>query len=90
MSELRVPAGRIRADRAPARAILVEHAGVLWTAAIVGREFDVRLLVAAGAGSEPAVRLAISEALSAGLLRPTCERKRGSFAFTHDDDRRRA
>jgi tetratricopeptide (TPR) repeat protein len=85
VSELRLPAGRA--------ALIAERLGrfssstqaVLGTAAIVGREFDVGLLVGAGAGSEPAVRLAISEAVIAGLLRPTYERKQGGFAFVHDD-----
>jgi tetratricopeptide (TPR) repeat protein len=43
------------------------------------------LLVAAAAGSEPVVKLAISEATIAGLLRPTFERKHGAFAFAHDE-----
>ena len=52
---------------------------------IIGREFDVGLLVGASAGSEPAVRLAISEAGTAGLLQSTYERKQGGFAFVHDE-----
>jgi tetratricopeptide (TPR) repeat protein len=42
-------------------------------------------LVGAGAGSEPAVKLAISEASNAGLLRATYERKQGGYAFVHDE-----
>ncbi len=57
---------------------------VLATAAIVGSEFDVGLLAAAGAGSEAAVRLAIIEAVQSGLLRRTYERKRGGHVFVHD------
>jgi tetratricopeptide (TPR) repeat protein len=85
VSELRVPAGRAALIAHRLERFSSSTHAVLWTAAIAGREFDVRLLVGAGAGSEPAVRLALSEALSAGLLRPTRERKRGSYAFTHDD-----
>ena len=85
VSELRLPTGR--------RALIAQRLSrfssstqaVLATAAIFGREFDVGLLVGAGAGSEPAVRLAISEASTAGLLQPTYERKRGGFAFVHDE-----
>jgi tetratricopeptide (TPR) repeat protein len=85
VSELRLPTGRA--------ALIAERLGrfssstqaVLGTAAIVGREFDVGLLVGAGAGSEPAVRLAISEAVIAGLIRATYERKQGGFTFVHDD-----
>jgi tetratricopeptide (TPR) repeat protein len=58
---------------------------VLATAAIIGREFDVELVVGAGAGSEAAVKLALSEALTAGLLRPSLERREGSFAFAHEE-----
>ena len=85
VSELRLPAGR--------RALIAQRLSkfssstqaVLGSAAIAGREFDVKLLVGAGAGSEPAVRLAISEAALAGLLRPTLERRQGGFAFAHDE-----
>ncbi len=85
VSELRLPAGR--------RALIAQRLArfssstqaVLATAAIIGREFDVGLLVGAGAGSEAAVRLAISEASTAGLIRPTYERKAGGFAFVHDE-----
>jgi tetratricopeptide (TPR) repeat protein len=85
VSELRLPAGR--------RALIAQRLSrfssstqaVLATAAIIGREFDVGLLVGASAGSEPAVRLAISEASTAGLLQSTYERKRGGFAFVHDE-----
>lgn len=85
VSELRLPAGR--------RALIAQRLArfssstqaVLGTAAIIGREFDVGSLVGAGAGSEAAVRLAISEASTAGLLRSTYERKAGGFAFVHDE-----
>lgn len=85
VSELRLPAGR--------RALIAQRLArfssstqaVLGTAAIIGREFDVSLLVGAGAGSEAAVKLAISEASTAGLLRSTYERKVSGFAFVHDE-----
>lgn len=85
VSELRVPAGRSgllahRLERFSASTL-----AVLGTAAIAGREFDVSLLVRAGAGSEPVVRLALDEALDAGLVRATRERKRGTFTFAHDE-----
>ncbi len=85
VSELRVPAGRSALIAHRLERFSSSTHAVLWAAAIAGREFDVRLLVGAGAGSEAAVRLALSEAVGAGLLRPTRERKRGSFAFAHDD-----
>lgn len=57
---------------------------ILRTAAILGRDFDVRLIVDAGAGSEPAVRLAMSEAVAAGFIRPKSDRKAGGYGYTHD------
>jgi diguanylate cyclase (GGDEF)-like protein len=84
VSELRLPAGigpliaqRLSRFSASSQAILT-------TAAILGRDFDVRLVVDSGAGSEPAVRLAMSEAVAAALIRPRSERKAGGYGFTHD------
>jgi len=85
VSELRLPAGRPALIGQRLSRFSSSTQAVLGAAAIIGREFDVGLLVGAGAGSEPAVRLAISEALMAGLLRPTNERKQGGFAFMHDE-----
>ncbi|MEP6493886.1 MAG: AAA family ATPase [bacterium] len=85
VSELRLPAGRAELVAQRIGKFSSSTQAVLATAAIFGREFDIGLLVGAGAGSEPAVRLAISEALIAGLLRPTDERRSGGFAFVHDE-----
>ncbi|HEX3868366.1 MAG TPA: AAA family ATPase, partial [Gemmatimonadaceae bacterium] len=84
VSELRLPAGfRALVAQRLSKFSSSTHA-VLATAAIVGGEFDVGLLAAAGAGSEVAVRLATSEAVAAGLLRQVYERKQGGYAFVHD------
>ncbi|HEY9225030.1 MAG TPA: AAA family ATPase [Gemmatimonadaceae bacterium] len=85
VSELRVPAGRPALIAKRLSRFSSSTQAVLGTAAVVGREFDIALLVGAGAGSEPAVKLAITEALMAGLLVHTRERKQGSFAFSHDE-----
>jgi tetratricopeptide (TPR) repeat protein len=85
VSELRLPGGRAALIAQRLSKFSSSTQAVLGTAAIAGRQFDVRLLVGAGAGSEPAVRLAISEATLAGLLRPTDERRQGGFAFAHDE-----
>jgi len=85
VSELRLPGGRAALIAQRLSKFSSSTQAVLGTAAIAGRQFDVRLLVGAGAGSEPAVRLAISEAALAGLLRPTDERRQGGFAFAHDE-----
>lgn len=84
VSELRVPAGRAALIAKRLARFSSSTQAVLATAAIVGREFDIALLVASGAGSELAVKLAISEAVTAGLLAHTHERKQGSFAFSHE------
>ncbi len=83
VSELRLPTGlnaliARRLQRFPTSTL-----AVLSTAAIIGHEFDVGLVVAAGAGSEGAVQLALSEALEAGIIRRTLERAGGRFAFSH-------
>jgi tetratricopeptide (TPR) repeat protein len=44
----------------------------------------VKMVVDAGAGSEPAVRLAMSEAVAAGLIRPRSDRKAGGYGFSHE------
>ena len=85
VSELRLPAGRRELIAERLSRFSSSTQAVLASAAIIGREFDVALLVGAGAGSEPAVRLAMSEAVNAGLLRPTYERKQGGYAFAHDE-----
>ena len=85
VSELRVPAGRQALIAQRLSKFSSSTQAVLATAAVVGRVFDVGVLVAAGAGSEPAARLAINETLQAALVRPTYERGRGGFTFTHDE-----
>jgi tetratricopeptide (TPR) repeat protein len=85
VSELRLPAGRHALIAQRLSRFSSSTQAVLGTAAILGREFDVGLLVAASAGSEPAVKLAISEGVSAGLIRPTLERRQANFAFAHDE-----
>lgn len=85
VSELRLPAGRAELVAQRLSRFSSSTHAVLGAAAIIGREFDIGLLVGAGAGSEPAVRLAISEAVGAGLLRATYERRHGGFVFAHDE-----
>ncbi len=84
VSELRLPPGidgivsrRLDGLSAATRAVLA-------TAATVGREFDVSLLEAAGAGSSRAVEAAIEEAMERGILQYTYERRRKAFLFAHE------
>jgi tetratricopeptide (TPR) repeat protein/GGDEF domain-containing protein len=85
VSELRLPPSRAALIAQRLSRFSSSTQAVLATAAVIGREFDVELVVTAGAGSEPAVKLALSEALTAGLLRPSLERREGSYAFAHDE-----
>lgn len=85
VSELRLPPGRAALIAQRLSRFSSSTQAVLAAAAIIGREFDVELVVASGAGSEPAVKLALSEALTAGLLRPSLERREGSYAFAHEE-----
>ena len=84
VSELRIPSGVEALIAQRLSRFSASSQAILSTAAILGREFDVRLVVDAGAGSEPAVRLAMSEAVAAGLIRPRSDRKAGRYGFTHD------
>ena len=83
VSELRLPTQldaliRRRLDRFSTSTL-----AVLGTAATIGHEFDASLVVGAGAGSERAVHLALSEATAAGIIRRTFDRAGGHFAFSH-------
>jgi tetratricopeptide (TPR) repeat protein len=56
---------------------------VLGTAAVIGRQFEVDVLLAAGAGSNEVVRTAIDEAIVADIVQPNHERGGGGQAFAH-------
>jgi diguanylate cyclase (GGDEF)-like protein len=84
VSELRLPSGLDSLIAKRIARFSASTQAILSTAAVLGRDFDVRLVVDAGAGSEPAVRLAMSEAVAAGLIRPRSERKAGGYGFGHE------
>src|SRR5699024_3168116 len=84
VSELRLPSGLDSLIAKRIARFSASSQAILSTAAVLGRDFDVRLVVDAGAGSEPAVRLAMSEAVAAGLIRPKSERKAGGYGFAHE------
>ncbi|HET9424790.1 MAG TPA: AAA family ATPase, partial [Gemmatimonadaceae bacterium] len=84
VSELRLPSGIDSLIAQRIARFSASTQAILGTAAVVGRDFDVRLVVDAGAGSEPAVRLAMSEAVAAGLIRPKSDRKAGGYGFSHE------
>ncbi|HEU4996313.1 MAG TPA: AAA family ATPase [Gemmatimonadaceae bacterium] len=56
---------------------------VLGTAAVLGREFEVEMLLASNVGTPENVRRAISEAISTDILQPNYERGGGGQAFSH-------
>ena len=85
VSELRLRTGRAALIAQRLGRFSSSTQAVLATAAVVGREFEVAVLVGASAGSEAAVRLALSEALAAGLVVPTRERGQAAFVFGHDE-----
>lgn len=85
VSELRLRTGRAALIAQRLSRFSSSTQAVLATAATVGREFEVAVLVGASAGSEAAVRLALSEALAAGLVIPTRERGQAAFIFAHDE-----
>jgi tetratricopeptide (TPR) repeat protein len=85
VSEIRLPPGRRALVARRLSRFSSSTQAVLAAAAIVGREFDIGTLAGAGAGSEAAVRLAVTEAVAAGLIVPTRERRQGSYAFVHEE-----
>lgn len=83
VSELRLPNGlddviRRRLARLPAAS-----QEVLCTASVVGRHFDVDVLLDASGTDADVVGSAIREATSTGILEPTFERGGGGHAFSH-------
>jgi predicted ATPase len=56
---------------------------VLATGAVIGREFEMDVLVRALGGDTERVRAAVNEAVSADILQPNFERGGGGHAFSH-------
>ena len=56
---------------------------VLETAAVIGRQFDIDVVVAAGGGDEDLVKRALREAVLADVLQQNYERGGGGQAFSH-------
>src|SRR5439155_14792277 len=82
-SELRLPAGLKGLIAQRINRFSSSTQAVLSIASVIGREFDLALLAASGAGSDAAVKLAISEVVAAGLVRRTYERSHHGYAFAH-------
>jgi len=56
---------------------------VLGTAAVIGREFEVDVLLNAEGGNGDSVRSAINEAIAIDIIQPNYERGGGGQAFSH-------
>ena len=83
VSELQLPTG---IDAMLARRISrlsPQTQSVLGTAAVIGREFEVDVLLAAHGGDTTTVHAAITQAIAADILQPHYERGGGGQAFTH-------
>jgi len=83
VSELRLPIGvsdliSRRLSRLSPRA-----QGILTTAAVIGREFDIDLAIEAGAGTEEELLDAIDEGVRASVLQSSPERGGDRYAWAH-------
>ena len=83
VSELRLPVGvsdliSRRLSRLSPRA-----QGILTTAAVIGREFDIDLAIEAGAGTEEELLDAIDEGVRASVLQSSPERGGDRYAWAH-------
>ena len=57
--------------------------GILTTAAVIGREFEIDLALEAGAGSEEDLLDAVDEAVRSSVLQSAAHRGGDRYAFTH-------
>ena len=84
VSEMRLPSGIEGVVSCRLGRFTDATRAVLASAAVIGREFEVPLLEAAGAGSARAVEVAIDDAMAAGVLQYTYERRRKAYLFAHE------
>jgi tetratricopeptide (TPR) repeat protein len=82
-SELRLPNGVEDMIARRLSRVTQPTSEVLTTAAVIGREFEVDVLVGATQGDVQRVRSAIGEAVLSDILQPNYERGGGGQAFAH-------
>jgi tetratricopeptide (TPR) repeat protein len=82
-SELRLPTGVEEMIARRLGRLAPKTAEVLTTAAVIGREFEVDILVGAMDGDVQKVRTAIGESVITDILHPNYERGGGGQAFAH-------
>lgn len=83
VSELRLPNGLDEVIKRRLNRFSAATQDVLHTAAVIGRQFDVDVLLGAASAREDVVRQAIREAMAADILQPNYERGGGGQAFSH-------
>ena len=83
VSELRLPNGLDEIIKRRLSRFSTATQDVLCTAAVIGRQFEVDVLLSAAAAREEVVRAAIREAVAADILQPNYERGGGGQAFSH-------
>jgi diguanylate cyclase (GGDEF)-like protein len=83
VSELRLPVGVSDLILRRLSRLSPKSHGILTTAAVIGREFDLDLAIDAGAGTEDELLDAVDEGIRASVLQPSKERGGDRYAFTH-------
>jgi len=83
VSELRLPDGLDEIIRRRVGRLSSTAQDVLSTAAIIGRGFDVAVLLGATGLPEEAVRAAIDDGMASGVLVPGFDRGGTGYSFTH-------
>ena len=83
VSELRLPVGVSDLILRRLSRLSPKSHGILTTAAVIGRVFDLDLAIDAGAGTEEELLDAIDEGIRASVLQPATERGGDRYTFTH-------
>jgi diguanylate cyclase (GGDEF)-like protein len=83
VSELRLPNGLDEIIERRVNRFSKATQDVLCTAAVIGRQFEVEVLLGAAAAREDVVQSAIREAIHADILQANYERGGGGMAFSH-------
>jgi diguanylate cyclase (GGDEF)-like protein len=83
VSELRLPTAVSDLIQRRLTRLSPKAQAVLATAAVMGREFDVDLAIAAGAGTEDELLDAVDEGLAASVLEPSSERRGDRYTWSH-------
>ncbi|MGH7663307.1 MAG: ATP-binding protein [Gemmatimonadaceae bacterium] len=83
VSQLRLPVGVTDLISRRLSRLSQTAYGMLTTAAVIGREFDLDLAIAAGIGAEDELLDVIDEGIRASVLQSASERDSDRYTFTH-------